>query len=747
VYSLTNTPANLRPFDNNVLVEYAGRILRPADTVYFDVVGTVRTYTVSTVDYAINTIDANKVRVFLNGTELAISRQFTWKSSSNQLTIKRGVAKVGDKIALVILENAEYYIDEDSTGAQLRLVDSYSVNDKFAVTTFTNHDILDIERNSDYITSASIVTVGTTDYYRLNQLLAGRIQLRNPALGAQYIWLALNGELLTPEIDYILEDNLTYIQIDRNRVLTSTDVIDLIVFSSDVTTGRPFGYRIFKDMLNRTIYKRLDSEASAVLAQPLNYYDTTIVLEDASGLVEPLRSQNQAGIVLIDKERIEYLEKDGNTLKYLRRGTLGTGVPEVHPVGTAVLDASTNQTVPYKDETETVVLVAGGYSQASEIYENSFGINVTSVKYNFNNTTAFPLGGQVVTVKGTGFKENVEVVIGDPTLKTTFVATEVNSANEIIVSNIDRLFVGKEVVFSGAVFGGIDSSISYYILTYGQDVVTEEYYITVSETVNGSPVSLSVSTGEMTGSHMRAKCNTTYVSSTELTFISQAEVVGAYDLVIVNPSFSVGPVTVAQTSYVAPAAIKYVQILLPFSPIVNTITTRNPAETGEWYKETAEISVANIQVGRGYKIKTIGTTDYMSIGASSNTIGTEFIATAVGSGTGTVLDYTSIPLEYWEGLDIEVFVAGRRLRKNPTSVWDESLGPDSPSGDKQLQAEFAVNKNVGAYVRLTEPPTNGAKVIVQKKVGQAWVAQGQSLVDAQTDQAKFVRAKTANLPR
>jgi hypothetical protein len=79
-------------------------------------------------------------------------------------------------------------------------------------------------------------------------------------------------------------------------------------------------------------------------------------------------------------------------------------------------------------------------------------------------------------------------------------------------------------------------------------------------------------------------------------------------------------------------------------------------------------------------------------------------------------------------------------------IWDESLGPDSPSGDKKLQAEFAVNKNVGAYVRLTEPPANGSKVIVQKKVGQAWVSQGQSLVDSQSDQAKFVRAKAASLP-
>jgi hypothetical protein len=747
VYNLNNTPANLNPFENNILVEHAGKILRPADTIYFNVAGTVRTYSVSIVDYAINTVDADQVRVYLNGKELAVSRQYTWKSSSNLLTIKRGVAKTGDKIALVILENAEYYIEPDSTGVQLRLLNSYSADEKFSVTTFTNHDILDIERNNDYVTSASTVIVGTTDYYRLNQLLAGRIQLRNPALGAQYVWLALNGELLTPEIDYILEDNLTHIQIDRNRVLTSQDVIDIIVFSSDVTTGRPFGYTIFKDMLNRTFYKRLDSESSAVLAAPLNYYDTSIVLEDAAGLIQPLRSQNQAGIIFIDKERIEYLEKDGNILKYLRRGTLGTGVPEVHAIGTAIVDASIGQTVPYKDETETVVLVAGGYAQASEIYKNNFGISVSSIKYNFNNNTAFPLGGQVVTVKGTGFTERVEVIIGDPTSLTTFVATEINSANEIIVNSVDRLFAGKEIVFSGAVFGGIDLETSYYILTYGQDTVTEEYYITVSETKGGSPTLLSVSSGAMTGSHMRAKCNTTYVSSTELTFITQAEVVGAYDLVILNPSFVVGPVTVAQSSYVAPGAIKYVQILLPFSPIVNTSTTRNPAETGEWYKETTEISVSNIQVGRGYKIKTIGTTDYMSIGASANTIGTEFIATAVGSGTGKVLDYTSIPLEYWEGLDIEVFVAGRRLNKSPTAVWDESLGPDSPSGDRQLQAEFAVNKNVGAYVRLTETPANGSKIIVQKKVGQAWVSQGQSLVDSQSDQAKFVRAKTASLPR
>ncbi len=741
LYQLTNTPANIEPFDNNVIVEYSGKILRPADTVYFDVVGTVRTYTVSTVDYAINTIDANKVRVYKNGTELAISRQFTWKSSNNQLTIKRGVASAGDKIALVILENAEYYVEQDSSGIQLRLLDSYTANEKFVVTTFTNHDILDIERSNDFVKSETTITEGSVDYYRFNQLLSGRIQLKTPAIGAQYVWLTLNGELLTPEIDYILEDNLNYIQIDKNKTLLSTDIIELIVFSSNVTFNKPFGYRIFKDLMNRTFYKRLDASASTALAQPLNYYDTSIILEDASGLPVPLRVQNQPGIIIIDKERIEYLEKDGNTLRYLRRGTLGTGIPTVHSTGTTVIDASTNQTIPYKDETETVVLIAGGYNRASEIFENSPGISVTSIKYNFNNNTAFPLGTQVVTVTGTGFKENVQILVGDPTLNLNFTATEINSAGEIIVSSVDRIYEGKEILFTGTVFGGIEIETSYYVLTYGQNVSTEEYYITVSETIGGTPVSLSVSSGEMTGIHSRAKCKTTYVSSTQLTFISQAEVVGAYDLIVLNPSFSVGPVTVAQTSYVSTEAIRYVQILLPFAP------QPNPRTAVGWYKNTREISVSSIQPGRGYTIKTVGTTDYMSIGATANTIGTSFIATAVGSGTGTVLDYTSIPLEYWEGMDIEVFVAGRRLRKTPITVWNEGIGPDSPSGDQQLEAEFAVNKNVGAYVRLTEPPTNGSKVIVQKKTGKTWVAQGESLVDAQTDQAKFVRAKSADLPR
>lgn len=40
-------------------------------------------------------------------------------------------------------------------------------------------------------------------------------------------------------------------------------------------------------------------------------------------------------------------------------------------------------------------------------------------------------------------------------------------------------------------------------------------------------------------------------------------------------------------------------------------------------------------VGTTYVIATVGTTDFTLIGAASNTVGLKFIATGIGSGTGT----------------------------------------------------------------------------------------------------------------
>lgn len=53
------------------------------------------------------------------------------------------------------------------------------------------------------------------------------------------------------------------------------------------------------------------------------------------------------------------------------------------------------------------------------------------------------------------------------------------------------------------------------------------------------------------------------------------------------------------------------------------------------YEQGYLLTAGSFVVGKIYRIVSVGTTDFTLIGATSNTIGTHFIATGVGSGTGT----------------------------------------------------------------------------------------------------------------
>ena len=55
---------------------------------------------------------------------------------------------------------------------------------------------------------------------------------------------------------------------------------------------------------------------------------------------------------------------------------------------------------------------------------------------------------------------------------------------------------------------------------------------------------------------------------------------------------------------------------------------------GEFVRLTTSDYAGSFLVGNTYTIQFVGTTNFVSIGASSNTVGVTFIATGVGSGTG-----------------------------------------------------------------------------------------------------------------
>ena len=55
------------------------------------------------------------------------------------------------------------------------------------------------------------------------------------------------------------------------------------------------------------------------------------------------------------------------------------------------------------------------------------------------------------------------------------------------------------------------------------------------------------------------------------------------------------------------------------------------------FAAAASVNATALVAGRGYTITTLGTTNFTLCGASSNTIGTSFVATVVGAGTGTCI--------------------------------------------------------------------------------------------------------------
>ena len=154
--------------------------------------------------------------------------------------------------------------------------------------------------------------------------------------------------------------------------MTTSDRVDVLYFASPRSSSGPTGYRIFKDMMNRTFYKRISKKATTELSQTLREDADIITVKDGSALADPqnvigLDGSTVAtvipGVVFIDKERIEYFTKSNNTLGQLKRGTLGTGI-KVHGSDTEVVDASGTQTIPYVDTVHTDTFTGDGTTSA-----------------------------------------------------------------------------------------------------------------------------------------------------------------------------------------------------------------------------------------------------------------------------------------------------------------------------------------------------------------------------------------------
>ena len=129
------------------------------------------------------------------------------------------------------------------------------------------------------------------------------------------------------------------------------DTLDMRIYTSNVVVGNvstTIGYRIFNNMINKPSYLRIADAFTTTLSANLYLTDSNIHVTNASVLPYPDINDSVPGVVFIGSERITYWTIDvvNNVLGQIRRGTQGTGSPNVQVAGSRVVDGGLSQIMP-----------------------------------------------------------------------------------------------------------------------------------------------------------------------------------------------------------------------------------------------------------------------------------------------------------------------------------------------------------------------------------------------------------------
>jgi hypothetical protein len=135
---------------------------------------------------------------------------------------------------------------------------------------------------------------------------------------------------------------------------------------------------------------------------------------------------------------------------------------------------------------------------------------------------------------------------------------------------------------------------------------------------------------------------------------------------------------------------------------------------------TTEIGASALELGQTYRINTVGTTNFITVGAAVNTVGTEFTATGTAAGTGTATIAYS-----WSTAQVDTFVADDTIVSSRTLNLDIDSGGTNP-------ANMVVTKN-GLRLR----PADGIEWISDgSTLGFGFPSRGgysQQIINAATD--------------
>jgi len=348
-YPLTYPPGSIGPFSALTMIELNGKVLRGPDNTYYLGDGSTYTYGVasglgddSTVDPAKTITSQTQVEVYVNGVKKDFNTHYTVDITNQNVEFRTDqVPTAADVIAITTLVDNHYKTDGSDFILDTTQIstDGYSLSNGDVMTATTFNNALGMKQRREVLEGRP----------------SGVFNLRFKPLNATYTYVWLNGEQLKTLDDYTVSDTTITV---TGRTITSSDRLDVMYFAIESAVGAT-GFRIFKDMLNRTFYKRISKTSTTVLSDDVVAESKSLQVSDGTVLPEPDATNNIPGVIFVDKERIEYFTKSGDTLSQLKRGTLGTGIKE-HRAGAEVVDASVTQTIPYADTVYTNTFTGDG---------------------------------------------------------------------------------------------------------------------------------------------------------------------------------------------------------------------------------------------------------------------------------------------------------------------------------------------------------------------------------------------------
>jgi len=324
---------------SSILVEVNGTYLKGIDTTYVVYDGTNNALEVGVdPEEAVGTITSGAIKVYINNVLQRFVIDYTYNGNLNLIEIPTGNLALEDVIRIETTTRTQYSIENGSIVFADDLV--LETDDVVVVTWFSEYPTMDI----------------ISDEYT-----GGKVQYRLPRapLNISYVWVYKNGSRLTRDRDYAI--SLPRAVVTLNELTVPTDEIKIVQFGNIVYES-PKAFEIFKDMLNNYHYKRHSRKNTVKLVNDLYYYDTSIVLTDASMLPIPMPARNVPGVITVNNERIEYFSKTGNVISQLRRGSLGTAIAEKHKAGSFVVDVGFTETLPYLETQERTDFTSDGSS-------------------------------------------------------------------------------------------------------------------------------------------------------------------------------------------------------------------------------------------------------------------------------------------------------------------------------------------------------------------------------------------------